>query len=112
MKTPTAGELNERITIQAATVTLGTDFNEEILTWPADGTGTTVWAKVTPRGSREPILADRPVMVVGYEIVIRSGTTVTNANRVQWRGKNLSVESVVPNAAAGFMMLQCIEADY
>lgn len=109
---PGAGDLNERINIQSATVTLTADYNEESLAWPADGVGTTVWAQVKPRPGREPILADRPVMVVGYEIVIRSGTTVTNQQRVQWRGKNLSIETVVPNPAVGFTTLQCIEADY
>lgn len=104
-----AGALNERVTIQTATVTLGADFNEEILTWPADGVGTTVWARVKVKGGREPLLADRPVMVVGYEVTIRSGQTVTHLNRLQWRGKNLGIESVTPNPAIGETVLTCLE---
>lgn len=105
-----AGELNEQVTIQSATVTLGADFNEEILTWPAAGVGTTVWAKVKTRGGREPLLADRPVMIVGYEVTIRSGVTVTNKDRLLWRGKTLGIETVTPNPAQGVIVLTCLEA--
>ena len=104
-----AGALNESVTIQTATVTLGADFNDEILTWPADGVGTTVWARVKARGGREPMLADRPVMVVGYEVTIRAGQTVTNKQRLQWRGKNLGIEAVTPNAAMGETVISCLE---
>lgn len=104
-----AGAMNERVTIQTATVTLGADFNDEILTWPADGVGTTVWARVRARGGREPLIADRPVMLVGYEVTIRSGQTVTNKQRLQWRGKTLGIESVTPNPAIGETVITCLE---
>lgn len=102
-----AGELRERVEIQAATVTRG-DFNEEVLTWT---TAATVWAKVTERGGREPLAADRPVMVVSYEVTIRSGPTVTHKHRLVWRSKTLGIDTVTPLTAQGLIVLRCLEMD-
>ncbi len=104
------GNYRERVTVQSATVTRGADFNEEILTWPTNGSGTTVWAQVTARPGREPVLADRPVMLVGYEVKIRYGVTVTNKQRLLWRDKVLSIETVTPNPAQGEILITCMEA--
>lgn len=101
-----AGDLRERIEIQTATVTRDAYGEEQ----PAWATVATVWAKVQERGGREPILADRPVMVISYEITIRAGVTVTHGQQVLWAGKTLAVETVTPNAAAGLLVLRCLEA--
>lgn len=99
------GDMLERVDIQSATVTRG-DFNEEVLAW---ATTSTVWAKVTERGGREPVVADRPVMLVSYEVVIRN-VTVTHKNRLMWRGKYLSIDTVTPLPAQGLIVLRCLEA--
>lgn len=101
------GKLRERVEIQAATVTRG-DFNEEILTW---ATTATVWAKVVERGGREPLLADRPVMVVSYEVTIRSCPTVSHKHRLLWRGKTLGIDTVTPLVAQGLIVLRGIEVE-
>lgn len=104
----TAGDLRERVEIQQATVTIGAEFNEEILAW---ATVATVWAQVVERGGREPILADRPVMVVSYEVTIRAITpTPTHLQRLLWRSKVLSIETVTPLPATGLLVLRCLEA--
>lgn len=108
MKRLAAGDLRERVTIQRATVERD-DFGGEVLTW-ADGE--TVWANVFDRSSREPVLADRPVMLVGYEISIRRGASVTHQDRLEWRSKLLSIESVTMQPAAGLLVLRCIEAEW
>jgi SPP1 family predicted phage head-tail adaptor len=100
-----AGELRERIEIQTATITRNA-FNEEEPTW---ATVATVWAKVVERGGREPVLADRPVMMISYEITIRAGVSVDHGQQVLWRGKTLHVETVTPVAAAGLLVLRCLE---
>mgnify|MGYP003383135460 CR=1 FL=1 len=100
------GDMRERVEIQSATVTRG-EFNEELLAW---ATTATVWAKVTERGGREPIVADRPVMVVSYEVVIRNTATVTHMNRLVWRSKYLSIDTVTPMPAQGLTVLRCLEA--
>jgi SPP1 family predicted phage head-tail adaptor len=106
-KSDTANDLRERVTIQHATVERD-DFGGELLTWQD---GLTVWARVTERGGREPLLADRLVMVVSYEVTIRSGVSVTHHNRLAWRGKVLGVEVVTPKQAAGLMVLRCLEVE-
>lgn len=101
------GQMQERVTIQRASVTRN-PFNEEIVTW---SNVTTVWAQVTERGGREPLLADRPVMIVSYEITIRSGVTVTHKDRLLWRGKALSIETVTPKQAEGLIVMRGFEAE-
>lgn len=101
-----AGELRERIEVQAATITRDA-FGDEVQAW---ATVATVWAKVVERGGREPVLADRPVMLIAYEITIRAGVTVEHGQQVIWRGKTLRVETVSPDAAAGLVVLRCLEA--
>lgn len=102
-----AGELRERVTVQAAAVSRD-DFGAEVLTWLD---GPTVWAKVTAKSGREPVLADRPVMLVGYEITIRLGVAVSQKHRLMWRGKVLGIDAVNLLPGAGLVTLLCTEAD-
>jgi SPP1 family predicted phage head-tail adaptor len=102
-------ELRERVTLQTATVTRDA-YGAEVLTWHD---GPTLWATVVERGGREPLLADRPVMVVSYvvsyEVTIRTGVTVSHHDRLLWRGKRLAIDTVTPQPAAGRIVLRCIE---
>ena len=71
----------------------------------------TVWAKVVERGGREPVIADRPVMVVSYEVTMRSGVTVTHKDRLSWRSKTLAIDTVTPLPADGLLVLRCLEVE-
>lgn len=102
---PVIADLRERVTIQTATATRD-DYNQELLTW---ANGSTVWAQVREQGGREPLLADRPVMVVSYEVTIRDTATVTHMNRLTWRSKTLAIDTVTPLPAQGLTVLRCLE---
>lgn len=102
-----AGDLRERVSILTSTATRD-EFNAEVLAWSPVAT---VWAKVVERGGREPMLADRPVMVVSYEVTIRSGVTVTHKDRLSWRSKTLAIDTVTPLPADGLMVLRCLEVE-
>lgn len=102
-----AGDLNERVTLQTATVTRGT-ANAEVVTW-ADVV--TVWAKVVERGGREPVLADRPVMIVSYEVTVRAPLSVTHLDRLVWGGKTLAIDTVTPRRVDGVIVLRCMEVE-
>lgn len=104
-RTVTASDLTERVTIQRSSV-VRDDYNAEVVSW-ADVA--TVFARVVERGGREPILADRPVMLVSYEVVIRTGWAVTHQDRLVWRGKTLTVDTATP-LPTGFQTLRCLEA--
>lgn len=101
-----AGKLRERVEIQTATTTRD-DFNAEVMSWVKIKS---VWAQVVERGGREPVLADRPVMLTSYEVTIRSEVTVTHANRLIWRSKTLAIDTVTPLPADGMIVLRCLEA--
>ena len=102
-----AGELNEQVQIRTATVVRDA-FGGEVQGW---STVATVWAKIVERGGREPVLADRPVMVVSYEVTIRDGVTVTHKERLTWGSKTLMVDTVTPHRTDGMIVLRCIEAE-
>lgn len=102
-----AGAFNERITIQTATVTRGT-ANAEVVSW-ADVA--TMWARIVERGGREPLLADRPVMVVAYEVTIRDGVSVTHSDRLVWGDKTLAIDTVTPRRTDGVIVLRCMEIE-
>lgn len=101
----TANDLREQVTIQQATMTRDA-YNAEVPAW---SNVATVWARVLERGGREPVLADRPVMLISYEVTIRAGRTVTHGQRVIWRTKTLGIETVTPLPADGLIMLRCLE---
>lgn len=106
-----AGDLRERVQVLRATSTRD-QYNAERLTWPPL---LTVWARVVERGGRAPVVADRPVMVVGYEVTLRSplpdGQVLTHLDRLLWRGKTLAIETITPLPADGLMVLRCLEAE-
>ena len=102
-----AGAFNEQVTIQTATVTRGT-ANAEVVSW-ADVA--TVWARIVERGGREPLLADRPVMVVAYEVTIRDGVSVTHSDRLTWGDKTLAIDTVTPRRTDGVIVLRCMEIE-
>lgn len=99
-----AGDLRQRVTIQRATA-VSDGYGGETLTWTS---GATVRAQVIERGGREPQIADRPVMVVGYEVMIRSGQTVSHLDRLLWNDKTLQIETVTP-LPTGYITLRCLE---
>lgn len=103
MKPVAAGLMRDRVTIQTATATRDA-YGGETITW---SNVATVWARVVERGGREPLLADRPVMVVSYEVVIRAGLAVSHADRLVWRGLTLQIETVTP-LPVGFQTLRCL----
>ena len=106
----TTADLRERVTIQTATAARNA-YNEEELTW---ATTQTVAAKVVERGGREPLVADRPVMIVAYEVTFRYWTLTAGLshllNRLVWRNKTLSIETVTPDQPHGWVVVRCLEA--
>lgn len=101
-----AGKLDQRVTIQRASVTRDA-YGAETLNW-ADAV--TVPAQVRERGGREPLLADRPVMVVAFEVTIRSGWNVTHQDRLVWGPLTLQVETATP-LPRGFQTLRCLQVE-
>lgn len=71
-----AGELDRRITIQRATVTLN-EFNEEIETW---GDLTTVWAKRRDASATESYRAQEVGAQISARFLIRYSSQVADVN--------------------------------
>ena len=101
-----AGKLDQRVTIQRASATRDA-YGAEALTWSEVAT---VPAQVRERGGREPLLADRPVMVVAFEVTIRAGFNVTHQDRLVWETLTLQVETATP-LPRGFQTLRCLQVE-
>lgn len=101
-----AGKLDQRVTIQRASATRDA-YGAEALTWSEVAT---VPAQVRERGGREPLLADRPVMVVAFEVTIRAGFNVTHQDRLVWGTLTLQVETATP-LPRGFQTLRCLQVE-
>lgn len=108
MKPVAAGLMRERVTIQSAT-SVRDAYGSETLTWVDV---TTVWARVTDRVLREPVmLDDRPVAITAYEVVIRAGVEITHKSRLIWRTKTLYIDQIAPQPDIGMIVLRCMEAE-
>jgi SPP1 family predicted phage head-tail adaptor len=104
MRKARIGELNQRITIQRATVTVN-DYGEEIVTW---GTLAVTWAAIRNVPQREPFAADQFVSVVTTSFTLRYRTDVTAKMRVSCAGKVYEIDSAAdPDGARRFIELQC-----
>lgn len=104
MRKARTGELNQRITIQRATVTTN-DYGEEITTW---GTLGKAWAAIRNVLQREPFAAEQFVSVVTTSFTLRYRTDVTAKMRVLCDGKIYEIDSSAdPDGARRFIELQC-----
>ena len=89
-----AGDLDRRITIQRATVTLN-EFNEEIETW---GDLTTVWAKKTDAGGAESLRAQEVGAQIDARFLIRYSSDVSDVNpydRIVYKGRSYNITHVI-----------------
>mgnify|MGYP001082458132 CR=1 FL=1 len=96
--------LTERISVQTPSVSRGS-ANVEIVTW---STTATVWAAIRERTGREPLLADRPVSIISYEVTVRAGLIVDHNCRLLWRTKTLQIDTVTP-LPTGYITMRCTE---
>ena len=88
-----AGDLDRRITIQRATVTVN-EFNEEIETW---GDLTTVWAKRRDASAAESYRAQEVGAAITARFTIRWSTTVESVNsrdRLSFDGRLYNITAV------------------
>lgn len=100
-------ELTQRVTFQRASNSRESNYGGINQSWIAidigDSTGGVRWASVTPTGSTEPIVADKPQGVAEYEVRVRfdSLTSVVLAkDRIVWRSKTLEILGPVQNVSS------------
>jgi len=100
-----AGELRERVTIQAPNMSQNS-YGEETVNWSDVAT---VWARVEFLGGQENYrrAVDQAVSTATYRIIMRYRSDVTEEHRIQWRGRYLGILSVHPNYAGGFTLCMC-----
>lgn len=100
-----AGELRERIQLQAKQVTRDT-FGAEVITWV---TQATVWARVTAVSGDEAVTLSQEAATMTHQVVIRYYDGLTPVMRVLWRGRVLEIRSVIPDEKRQQMTLLCSE---
>lgn len=87
-----AGRLNERITIQSATVAKDSS-NQAIETW---ATLVEVWANVEFIGGSEKFENDRLTTDYKVKFTIRARSGLSTENRIVYRSETYHIDSVSP----------------
>jgi len=98
-----AGELRERITLQANTPTRDST-GAEVPHW-ADVA--TVWAHVVAVSGNESINQTVGVVAVAYQITIRDRDDLDPALRVIYAGQTLEIQAVLTSEETGGRLLLC-----
>lgn len=91
MRTPAAGDLDQRVTLQQRDSSLNT-LGQASDTWTNVAE---VWAKVEPLRGREFFAAGQMQSEATTRITIRYRAGVTERNRVVWRGQPYDISAVI-----------------
>jgi SPP1 family predicted phage head-tail adaptor len=103
-----AGQLRERITLFTAGETVSGPFGN---TATAEETAVSVWARVRAIRGTEALRLGLEQNGQPYEITIRWLDEVNRAQRVEWKGKGMSLTSVVPSERTEFLTLYAFDKD-
>lgn len=100
-----AGELRERVELQANTPTRD-GFGAEVAHW---ATMATVWAKVVAESGSEQINQVAGVATTIYTITLRDRDDVDTTMQVLYEGLTLQIRAVLAGDVTGVMRLDCRE---
>lgn len=99
-----AGDLDQRVTLQSKSVTRAGN-GEEVVSWVDVAT---VWAKVGQIRGREFFAATQMQDAVDVRVNIRYRAGVTREMRLLWRGSPLDIVSVIENGRKEWLELMCV----
>lgn len=101
-----AGSFDQRITLQSKSVTRNA-HGEEIVTW---GDVATVWARLLPPAGKSFYSADQQQHAIDARFLIRQRSGLAENMRLQWRGDNYDIVSIVPQVGnyAGTLELNAV----
>lgn len=100
-----AGELNQRVTIQAATESRNA-LGETTLSW---SDYTTRWASVEGISSRESLFNGRQETNITHRVRLRWVDGLTQKMRIIWRGRTLEITSLLEHNNRSEHELICSE---
>ncbi len=103
---PAAGRLNERVTIEKATLGTADTRGEQLETWSDVAT---VWAEVRTLGGIETWKQRTVSASATHQVTIRWRSGVTSANRFKWDSSTLAIESVVADPSGTQLVCLCRE---
>lgn len=101
-----AGELNERVTIQAPAESRNA-LGETTLSW---SDYTTRWASVEGVSAREAIFNGKQDVNITHRVRMRFVSGLTQNMRLIWRGKTLEITSLLEHANRSEHELICSES--
>lgn len=101
-----AGDLRERITVQAYTETKNS-LGEMVPVY--DQTFAEVWASVQGVTAREFLLAGQQQTEISHRIRMRYLTGLTQRMRIVWRGRTMEIVSILEHANRSEHELLCQE---
>jgi SPP1 family predicted phage head-tail adaptor len=100
------GTMRQRVTLQSQNL-VPDGAGGNVLGWVDSAT---VFANITPLSGLEKVQAEKLVSQVTHRVLVRAGLSVSAGQRLVWRGKALSIISVLNLAARDKMLvLLCVE---
>lgn len=87
-----AGSFDQRVNIQSKVVTRNA-HGEEIVTWQDVAM---VWARLLPPSGKSFYSADQQQHAIDARFLIRQRSGLVENMRLQWRGDNYDIVSIVP----------------
>ena len=99
------GEMRERVTVQVPTRSANS-MGETTLAW---GDSTTVWASVNGVSAREALEYGQQSVTVTHRVRMRYIATLTQQDRLVWRGRILDIVSLLEYANRSEHVALCEE---
>ena len=99
-----AGQLTQRITL----ITPGAPVSDGRGWVDGPETRTQVWARVRPIRGAEALRLGQTINTELYEITIRHRANTGPKERVEWEGKTLNLQALVPDEYGEYQLLTCI----
>jgi SPP1 family predicted phage head-tail adaptor len=103
---PPIGSMTERVVLQQRLTTHQDEGGEAALFSPL----ATVWARVTPVGTRAAFASDARTQVTSHVVVVRYRTDLKPGDRISWRGGDLDVEGTSEIGRRAYLSVQCSSA--
>lgn len=102
----TAGELNERVTVQRRSSTRDA-IGGQIEIWQVR---TTVWAKVQPMSAGEQYRRQQIQAKADWKVTVRYNGDIVPTDRLSWRGRTFEIKGILnPDMRRRFLDLACEE---
>lgn len=104
---PPIGTMTERVVLKRRITAPQDEGGEAAVFSPL----ATVWARVTPVGTRAAFASDARTQQTSHVVVVRYRTDLRAGDRIGWRGGELDIEGTAEIGRRAYLSVQCSSAE-